>query len=105
MSFRRPLHDRRLDIRRQAVPACDKLAEGSVLPTQFRQAQAAVFKTDKTFLIAEPMRKVLSVAEQLPVVTCCNQPGSPPQSRPIPDPPPIFDSSGADERSFVFQAR
>ena len=32
-------------------------------------------------------------------LVCCNSPASLPESRPIPDPPPIFDANGADERS------
>ena len=30
---------------------------------------------------------------------CCHSPASLPECRPIPDPPPIFDANGADERS------
>ncbi len=35
-------HDRVPDRRRQAVPGRDKLAEGRIVPTQFRQAQGAI---------------------------------------------------------------
>jgi hypothetical protein len=37
------LHDRRPDVRRQAVPVRDKLAKGRVVPTLFRHARRAVF--------------------------------------------------------------